>query len=62
MNKFFVGVRGDNNLVIHNIGLLVRPLSPDNALNLAAWLVLLARGNTSKSFIEVLEEGLEAEA
>ena len=51
-NKFLVGVRGDNELTILKLGCKMKP---DDALNLAAWLVALAEDNASYKFEEILK-------
>lgn len=52
-NKFGVCINGK-----HALFLMTSPkteaISPDDALNLAAWLVVLAEDHASHSFVEVL--------
>lgn len=52
LNKYGVGMSGAR------INMLMPPrgtMSPDDALNLAAWLVAMAEGMTNTEFTDVLE-------
>ena len=51
LNKFMVGMRGDR-LIVPMLG----SLSIDDALNLAAWLVVIAAVDTEKDFLPLLKE------
>jgi hypothetical protein len=50
-NKF--GVGGFDHKIV--VTLRLHPLLPDEALNLAAWLVALAEPDATNTFAEVLE-------
>jgi hypothetical protein len=54
LNRF--GIAVDQH---HSLFLMLPPqcpgLTPDEALNLAAWLVVLAEPNASHTFVELLE-------
>lgn len=53
-NKFQVGSFGGNRLIILGIP-PVFGMTPDDALNLAAWLVAIAEPMGNRKFAEVLE-------
>ena len=55
MNEFLVGVQGDN-IVIQKSWPLKLPISPDQAINLAAWLVACAEPNATRKFDDVRRE------
>lgn len=53
-NKFAVGVKGDGRIWIILVHRLIEPISKDDALNLAAWLVALTDPE-GKEFGKILE-------
>ena len=57
INKFFVGVIGDDISILRPIP---NRLSTEDALNLAAHLVVLAADDPDKDWLPVLKEVLES--
>jgi hypothetical protein len=53
-NKFLVGALGDK-IIIQGGGKVLAPLSKEDALLLAAWLVALAALNPAKDFQPILD-------
>ena len=51
LNKFMVGMRGDE-IIVPMLG----ALSIEDALNLAAWLVVIAAADMKKDFLPLLKE------
>lgn len=54
MNKFLVGVKGDN--IVVGLPMRTAQMSKDDALLLAAYLVTVATGDPEKDFQPILDE------
>ena len=56
MNKFFVALAPGQQIAILKCAPVCGPLTPDDALLLAAWLVTVAEPFATKPFDEFLQE------